>query len=94
MELYLYIEYAGDTLPIEQVMDTAVRWIKPILWAQDGRYGWISKEQVQNLYRRQMDSNKQQKGYAKVRPLDLVFHWSEVTPLDPATVELMRKTCR
>ena len=94
VELYLYIEYAGDTLPIEQIMDTAVRWIKPIIWAQKGRYGWISKEQVQNLYRRKLDMTKQQRGYTKVEPLDLVFHWDDTTPLDPITVELMRKTCQ
>ena len=90
MELYLYLEYAGDTLPIKQVMGTAVRWIKPILWAQQGRYGWISKEQVQNLQRRYADLKRQQKGYAKDKPIKLVFHWDDTTQLDPGTVMLMR----
>ena len=92
MGLYLYIEYAGDTLPIEQVMDTAVHWIKPIMWAQEGRYGWISKEQVMNMIRREKDSEKQQQGYTREKPIDLAFHWDDTVQLDPETVRLMRET--
>lgn len=92
MEMYLYIEYAGDVLPIEQIMNTAGGWIKPILWAQQGRYGWISKEQVQNLYRRQRDQTKQLKGYMKNKAINLVFHWNDTVQLDPGTVMLMRET--
>ena len=92
MELYLYIEYAGDVLPIEQISVVTPGKVKPIMWAQNGRYGWISKEQIQNLMRRQKDLTKQQKGYARVKPIDLGFHWSEVQLLDPATVKSMRET--
>ncbi|KKK82002.1 hypothetical protein LCGC14_2807780, partial [marine sediment metagenome] len=87
MELYTYMEHLGDALRIRHIMaNTLFRdVVSPIIWAQEGRYGWISKEQVQNLYRRQRDLEKQQKGYAKDKPIDLAFHWDEVTPLDPAT---------
>ncbi len=64
---------------------------KPIIWAQDGRFGYISEAQVQNLQRRRIDLAKQQKGYAKNKPLVLAFHWSDTTQLDPVTVQLMRK---
>lgn len=91
-EPYDYIEHAGDTLNIQysQIPERIIT--KPIMWAQNGRYGWISKEQVQNMVRRQIDLAKQQKGYAKDKPLDLVFHWDDTTPLDPITVGLMRAT--
>ena len=90
-ELYIYIEYPGDTLPVLRIVRSLRSGSKPIMWAQEGRYGWISKEQVQNMVRRQIDLTKQQKGYAKDKPLDLVFHWSEVQILDPITVKLMRE---
>ncbi len=86
-ESYAYIEDSSETLNCKYIADLPV---KPIIWAQDGRYGFISKEQVQNMMRRQEDLAKQQRGYAKDKPLDLVFHWLEVLPLDPATVKLMR----
>ncbi len=93
MEPYLYFEYAKETLPLGSIMYLLmIRGdLRPIIWAQEGRYGWISKEQVTNMLRRQIDSGKQQKGYAKDKPLDLAFHWDDTTPLDPATVRLMRE---
>ncbi|KKN54251.1 hypothetical protein LCGC14_0594330 [marine sediment metagenome] len=90
MEAYIYIEHSGDTLSIKH-LTAAIHWTKPIIWAQEGRFGYISQTQVQNLQRRQIDLEKQQKGYAKDKPLKLVFHWSDTTPLDPITVQLMRK---
>lgn len=84
--LYDYIECSGDTLKPPHPSATM-----PIMWAQEGRYGWISREQVQNWLRRIRDLAKQQKGYAKDKPLDLVFHWGDTTPLDPITVQLMRE---
>jgi hypothetical protein len=91
MELYYYVEHSGDTLTTQYVVG-AIHPTRPIIWAQEGRYGWISKEQVQNLCRRQIDLDKQQKGYAKDGMIKLVFHWSEVQALDPVTVRLMRET--
>ncbi len=90
-DLYLYLEHHEDTLRIWWPGLLPTNLIKPIIWAQEGRYGWISKEQVTNMLRRQIDSGKQQKGYAKDKPLDLAFHWDDTTPLDPATVRLMRE---
>ena len=87
---YLYIEDPADTLHIWQ-LEIHRGLIKPIMWAQSGRYGWLSKEQVQNMVRRQIDLAKQQAGYAKDKPLDLAFHWDDVTELDPVTVRLMRE---
>ena len=89
---YLYIEDPADTLHIQHLEIPGRNLIRPIIWAQEGRYGWISKEQVQNLIRRQKDLDKQQNGYASHRPIDLTFHWDDTTPLDPATVRLMRET--
>ncbi len=101
---YYYIEHPGATLPLQKIIEAqgwaftpphehiVNKFVKPLMWAQEGRYGWISKEQISNMYRRKIDSDKQQKGYAKVRPLDLVLHWDDTTPLDPATVKLMRET--
>ena len=87
MEMYDYIERSGDILKPPHP-----QWDGAIMWARDGQYGWISREQVQNLRRRQIDQTKQLKGYMKNKPIDLVFHWSEVQVLDPATVRLMRET--
>ncbi len=104
MGMYDYIEHSGDTLPLSSVPETQRWWhepprqhvnlgyVQPIMWAQEGRYGWISKEQVLNMIRRQIDLTKQQKGYAKDKPIDLAFHWDDTTPLNPATVKLMRET--
>ncbi len=92
MKSYVYIEYAGDTLPMRSIVTHFGLGIKPVMWAQEGRYGWISKKQIMNMVRRENDLEKQQKGYAKVKPLDLAFHWDEVTPLDPVTVKLMQET--
>lgn len=91
IESYYYIEHSEDILPTMCIM-AALDHAKPIIWAQGGRYGWISREQVQNLIRRQLDLNKQQKGYAKDRAIELVLHWSDTTPLDPVTVRLIRET--
>lgn len=89
---YYYLEHSEDTLHIWWRGDIFHRsQIKPIIWAQKGRYGWISREQVQNLIHRRIDLNKQQKGYAKDKPFDLAFHWDDTMPLDPATVKLMRE---
>ncbi len=90
MTPYKYIERKGNFLPVRYVVADAV--IKPIMWAKEGQYGWISEEQVRNVYRRWMDLTKQQKGYTKDKPLALAFHWSEVQILDPITVKLMRST--
>ena len=90
---YIYIEGQSDTLPLNAFhIFTLKRKMVPIIWAQNGRYGFISKEQVQNIVRRMIDLDKQQKGYAKNKPLDLSFHWEDTIPLDPKTVELMRKS--
>jgi len=91
MESYLYIEHVGDTLAVHYI-EEALGCIKPILWAQQGRYGWISKEQVRNMIRRRMDMVRQQEGYTKTKPIDLAFHWDDTTPLDPITIRLMRET--
>ena len=85
---YAYIEDSSETLNCKYMANLPV---KPILWAQSGRYGFISKEQVQNMVRRQIDLAKQQKGYAKDKPLDLVFHWDDTIALDPYTVGAMRE---
>ena len=90
MELYYYIEYSGETLEIHYIKED-LGYPRPIVWAQEGRYGWISKEQVKNLLSRYKDLGKQQKGYAKDKPIDFAFHWDDTTPLDPATVRLMRE---
>ena len=87
---YIYIEHSGDNLILQHVW-IMVGKVRPIMWAQQGRYGWISKEQISNLQRRYADLKKQQKGYARNKPIDLAFHWSEVQPLDPVTVKLMRE---
>ncbi len=91
---YLYVEDSNDTLTMRftEILRGQINITKPIIWVQEGRYGWISKEQVQNMMRRQIDSGKQQKGYAKDKPIDLAFHWDDTTPLDPATVKLIRET--
>ncbi len=86
MEMYDYIEHSGDTLKPPHP-----DWYRAIMWAQEGRYGWISKQQVLNLRRRQIDLNRQQKGYAKDKPIDFVFHWDDTVQLDPVTVKLMRE---
>ena len=39
-----------------------------------------------------MDQTKQLKGYMKNKPIGLVFHWDDATPLDPVTVKLMQET--
>ncbi len=88
MTPYTYIEHKGNFLPT-RYMPMSTNWTKPIMWAKEGQYGWISKEQVRNVYRRWMDLGKQQKGYTKDKPLALAFHWSEVQILDPITVRLM-----
>lgn len=90
MKPYIYIEHSNSNLILPSVCIT-VNKIRPIMWAQEGRYGWISKEQVQNMVRRQIDLAKQQRGYAKDKSFDLAFHWSEVQILDPITVQLMRE---
>lgn len=93
MSPYLYFKHSGDTLSlgdIEYLMMVQGNF-RPIIWAQEGRYGWISKEQIQNLQRRYCDLKKQQKGYAKDKPIDLAFHWDDTTPLDPVTVKLIRE---
>ncbi len=87
---YNYIEHKSDTLPV-RYMPMSTNWTKPIMWAKEGQYGWISKEQVRNVYRRWMDLGKQQKGYTKDKPLALAFHWNDVTLLDPTTIKLMRE---
>ncbi len=93
IESYIYIIEPLDELPLNAFhIFTLKRKIVPILWAQRGRYGWISKEQVQNMMNRITDLNKQQKGYARDKPLNLVFHWQDTDGLDPTTVELMRKS--
>ncbi len=89
-ELYYYVEHSGDTLEFHYIQE-ALGYARPIIWAQDGRYGWISKEQVQNMLNRYYDLGKQQKGYSMDAPLKLIFHWSEVVTLDPVTVKLMRE---
>ncbi len=91
MELYYYVEHSGDTLDIHYI-EGALKIARPIIWAQEGRYGWISKEQVQNILRRYCDLGKQQKGYSMDAPLNLKFYWSETIQLDPATVKLMQGT--
>lgn len=91
-ESYIYIEQSEDTLPMLQIVLHLEAGIKPVMWAQAGRYGWISKEQLKNLWQRQKDLEAQQKGYAKDKPLTLQFYWHETTPLDPTTVKLMRAT--
>ncbi len=102
-ELYIYKEESSDTLEFKHMCNPFVFGktkkpiivvdpiVKPIIWAQDGRYGFISKEQVQNMIRRKMDLAKQQKGYAKDKPLELAFHWEDTLQLDPVTVKLMRE---
>lgn len=87
---YYYIEHNEDTLSLLHVLHFHGSAVIPILWAQEGRYGLVSKEQVKNLWRRHNDLIKQQKGYTKNKPIDLVFYWSEVIKLDPVTVKLMR----
>ncbi len=87
MEMYDYIEHSGDTLKPPHPESTM-----PIMWAQEGQYGWITKNQVKNLIRRYDDLEKQQKGYSMDAPLNLKFYWSEVQILDPITVRLMRET--
>ncbi|KKK49584.1 hypothetical protein LCGC14_3133590 [marine sediment metagenome] len=87
---YIYLEDPMDTLNIQH-LEVQSGLIKPIMWAQNGRYGWISKEQVLNMIRRQEDLAKQQKGYAKDKPVKLVFHWDDVVELDPYTVKAIRK---
>jgi len=89
MKPYFYIEQPGDTLSVLHVEDSNVH-VRPVIWAQNGRYGWISKEQVQNMARRSDDLEKQQKGYARDKPIKLYFHWGDVVELDPITVKLMR----
>ena len=94
MELYIYIEHDGDELSLgdlEHIQAIRGDW-KPVIWGQNGRYGWISMKQMSNLQRRYADLKKQQKGYAKDKPIDLAFHWGDTTPLDPAMVKLIRKT--
>ncbi len=91
-DLYIYKEESSDTLNIELVDCGPPGYAaKPIIWAQDGRYGFISKEQVRNMMRRKKDLAKQQKGYAKDKPLDLVFHWEDTVQMDPVIAELMRE---
>lgn len=91
-ELYLYIEDSADTLNIRHTNYLRPSPVKPIIWAQEGRYGFISKEQVLNMIRRQEDLAKQQKGYARDEPFTLTFHWSDTVQLDPSVVELMRES--
>lgn len=91
MGSYIYVEQPGDTLTMQSIVPCFGRGIKPIMWAQQGRYGWISKEQIRNLRSRQRDLDKQQKGYMRDKPVNLVFHWEDTTPLDPITVKLMRE---
>jgi hypothetical protein len=86
-ESYTYIKESSDSLCLKYITDLPV---KPILWAQDGRYGWISRAQVRNALRRQTDLGEQQKKYSKSRPVALAFNWEDTTPLDPVTVALMR----
>ncbi|KKM90444.1 hypothetical protein LCGC14_1238470 [marine sediment metagenome] len=100
---HIYIEESSETLSLQYVDSLGYQrlvhshWaypidlVKPIIWAQDGRYGFISKEQVLNIMRRQEDLAKQQKGYAKDKPLDLVFTWDDTIQLDPVAVKLMRE---
>ncbi len=88
---YIYLEDPADALNIQHLKVHSGR-VKPIIWAQEGRYGFISKEQVLNMIRRQEDLVKQQKGYVKDKPLDLVFYWDDTVQLDPVAVELMRGT--
>lgn len=90
-KLYHYIEHTGDFIPAMYVLISPL-CVKPIMWSQNGRYGWISKVQVWNMVRRQRDLDKQQKGYAKDEPMKLEFHWGDTAPLDPVTVRLMRAT--
>lgn len=90
MEMYYYVEHSGDTLAIHYI-EEALGCARPIIWAQDGRYGWISKEQVQNMLRRYHDLKKQQRGYSMDAPLNLKFYWSETVQLDPITVKLIRE---
>ena len=80
---YLYIEHPEDTLRIWWPLPTPVSLVKPIMWVQEGRYGWISKEQVQNMVCRQIDLTKQQKGDARNKPLDLAFHWDDRVTVFP-----------
>lgn len=87
---YLYIEDSADTLSIKYPVRLRIDLAKPIIWAQEGRYGFISREQILNMIRRQKDLAKQQKGYARNGPLNLVFYWDDTLQLDPFTVELMR----
>lgn len=92
MESYVYIEHNKDTLPMQSIIPFFGLGIKPVMWAQEGRYGWISKEQIMNMIRREKDQTKQLKGYMKNKPIDLVFHWDDTVQLDPITVGLMRTT--
>ena len=88
---YIYMKESSDTLSIEYLAGLRTDPVKPIIWAQDGRYGLISKRQVLNMMRRQEDLAKQQRGYAKDKPLDLVFNWDDTLQLDPITIKTMRK---
>lgn len=90
--MYIYIEELSDTLTLNAFqLFTLKKKVVPIMWAQNGRYGWLSKERVQNMMRRIVDLDKQQKGYARDKPLELAFLWEDADQLDPSTVELMRK---
>ncbi len=93
-ELYLYVEHHGDELSLGDLEYMQAVWGKwrPVLWAQEGRYGWISMEKIQNMCRRYEDLKRQQKGYAKDKPIKLAFYWDDTTPLDPVTVRFMRET--
>ncbi len=89
---YTYIEESADILSAEYLTNLCTSPVKPIVWAQKGRYGFISKEQVLNMMHRLKDLAEQQKGYAKDKPLDLFFHSSDTLQIDPVAVELMRGT--
>ncbi len=71
--LYTYIEYNDDTLPIQEILKLTDK-VRPILWAWNGQYGWISKRLVRNLMRRQVDLVRQQKGYTRDKALDFMFY--------------------
>lgn len=92
MEMYYYVEHNEDTLSMQSIIHFFKNGIKPIMWAQSGRYGWLPKKRIMNMVRRQRDLDKQQSGYTKDRPINLVFFWGEVQILDPITVKLMRET--
>ncbi len=87
---YIYLEDPADTLNIQH-LKIQRGLVRPIIWAQEGRYGFISKERVLNMIRRQEDLAKQQKGYAQDKPLNLVFHWGDTIPINPIIFKLMRE---